>query len=122
MNKKDIAKSFFELAFSGKVQEAWDKYVHPDFRHHNPKVKEGAEALKQALEDFARIFPNNQYEVKRVLEDGDFVVVHVGGRMKPEDEEESGIYIFRFDGDLIAEEWEVFWSIPDDSPNKDGAF
>jgi hypothetical protein len=35
MNKKGVAESFLALASSGRVREAYDKYIHPDFRHHN---------------------------------------------------------------------------------------
>jgi hypothetical protein len=35
MNKKEMAISFLRLASSGNVREAYEKYVHPDFRHHN---------------------------------------------------------------------------------------
>ena len=36
MNNKESAISFLRLASSGNVREAYEKYVHPDFRHHNP--------------------------------------------------------------------------------------
>lgn len=35
MSKKEIATAFLQLASSGKVREAYEKYVHPDFRRHN---------------------------------------------------------------------------------------
>jgi hypothetical protein len=45
MSKKDIAISFLKLASSGKVREAYEKYVHPDFSHHNPYFKGDRESL-----------------------------------------------------------------------------
>jgi hypothetical protein len=36
MNKKEIAIAFLHLASSGKVREAYEKYIHPEFQHHNP--------------------------------------------------------------------------------------
>jgi len=35
MNNKERAIAFLRLASSGKVREAYETYVHPDFRHHN---------------------------------------------------------------------------------------
>ena len=32
MNKKDSAISFLRLASSGNVREAYNTYIHPDFR------------------------------------------------------------------------------------------
>lgn len=31
MNKKEIAETFLKMVSSGKVREAYEKYVHPDF-------------------------------------------------------------------------------------------
>jgi predicted SnoaL-like aldol condensation-catalyzing enzyme len=36
MNNKELAISFLRLASSGNVREAYEQYVHPQFRHHNP--------------------------------------------------------------------------------------
>jgi len=38
MNNKEMAISFLRLASSGNVREAYEQYVHPQFRHHNPYV------------------------------------------------------------------------------------
>ena len=35
MSNKAIAESFLMLASAGRVREAYEKYVHPEFRHHN---------------------------------------------------------------------------------------
>jgi hypothetical protein len=35
MNNKERAISFLCLASSGNVREAYDTYIHPQFRHHN---------------------------------------------------------------------------------------
>lgn len=39
MTKKEIAESFLKLASAGKVREAYEKYVHADFIHHNTYYK-----------------------------------------------------------------------------------
>jgi hypothetical protein len=36
MRNKDRAISFLCLASSGKVREAYNTYIHPQFRHHTP--------------------------------------------------------------------------------------
>jgi predicted SnoaL-like aldol condensation-catalyzing enzyme len=54
MNKKEIATSFLTLASSGNVAEAYEKYVHPQFRHHNVYFKGGRESLQKAMEENAR--------------------------------------------------------------------
>jgi predicted SnoaL-like aldol condensation-catalyzing enzyme len=120
--KKEIAVSFLRLASSGKVREAYKKYVHPDFFHHNPYYKGDRESLLVGMEESAVEFPDKVFEAVRVLEDGEFVAVHGRIRLKPDMSEYVLIHIFRFDGDHIVEEWEAAQEIPKESPNKNGTF
>jgi len=51
MNKKEIATEFLKMASSGKVKEVYDKYVHPDFFHHNAYFKGDRETLIKGMEE-----------------------------------------------------------------------
>ena len=119
-NKKDIAVSFLQLASSGKVRQAYRKYVHPQFCHHNPYFKGDRESLLAGMEESGVEFPKKVFEAVRTLEDGDFVAVHGKVRLKPDMPEIALIHIFRFDGDLIIEEWEAAQEVPEESPNENG--
>jgi predicted SnoaL-like aldol condensation-catalyzing enzyme len=121
MNKKDIAASFLKLGSSGNVREAYDKYVHPDFRHHNAFFKGDRETLLKAMEENVQEFPNKAYETLRALEDGDLVAVH-GKVTFASDQQWSVIHIFRFDGGKIIESWEASQQVFKDSPNENGIF
>ena len=121
-SRKDIAVSFLQLASSGKVRQAYDKYVHPQFSHHNPYFKGDRETLLAGMQENAAKFPNKSFEVIRTLEDGDFVAVHGKVRLNPDMPEIALIHIFRFDGDLIIEEWEAGQEVPQESPNENGMF
>jgi predicted SnoaL-like aldol condensation-catalyzing enzyme len=121
MSKKDIAESFLRLASSGKVREAYKKYVHPDFRHHNAYFKGDRESLLHGMEENAKEFPNKTYEALRMLEDEDLVAIH-GKVMLSPDSEWSVIHIFRFEGDKIIEMWEASQEALKDSPNDNGIF
>ncbi len=67
MNKKDIAISFLRLASSGNVREAYEKYVHPDFCHHNPSFPGDRASLLAGMEENAVKFPNKEFEAVRAL-------------------------------------------------------
>lgn len=121
MNKKDIAESFLKLASSGKVREAYEKFVHLDFHHHNAYFKGDRETLLLGMEENAKKFPNKTYETLRALEDGDLVAIHGKVALSP-DKQFSVIHIFRFEGDLIIEEWEAGQEVLKDSPNENGIF
>jgi predicted SnoaL-like aldol condensation-catalyzing enzyme len=121
MNKKDIATSFLQLASSGEVREAFLKYIHLQFRHHNAYFKGDRESFLKAMEDNARQFPDKTYETLRALEDGDLVAVHGKVKLSP-DSQWSVIHIFRFENDKIIESWEASQEVLKDSPNENGIF
>src|SRR2546423_10159656 len=119
---KEIAVIFEQLVVSGQIREAYEKYVSPDFRHHNPYFKGDRESLLLGMEKNAAQFADKAYEVKRVLEDGDLVATHSRLKPKPDMPEMAVVHIYRFEGDKIAEEWDLGQQIPDNSPNENGLF
>ncbi len=121
MNKKDIATTFLQKASSGNVAEAYENYVHSDFRHHNAYFKGDRETLLKGMEENTSQFPTKTYETLRALEDGDLVAVHGKVTLAP-DQIYSVIHIFRFEGDKIIEEWEASQQSMEDSPNENGIF
>jgi predicted SnoaL-like aldol condensation-catalyzing enzyme len=122
MNKKEAAVAFLQLASSGQVREAYDTYVHPGFRHHNPYFEGDRESLLQGMQASAGEFPHKVFEPLRSLEDGDLVAVHGRVRLKPDAPWIALIHIFRFQDDLIIEEWEAAQEVPAELPNENGAF
>jgi predicted SnoaL-like aldol condensation-catalyzing enzyme len=120
--RKDVAVSFLRQAASGRVREAYDKHVSKGFRHHNPFFAGNAEALIAGMEENARQNPGKRLEVLRALEDGDLVAVHSHVRQKPEDRGAALVHLFRFEGDRIAELWDVGQPVPAESLNANGMF
>ncbi len=122
MNNKESAISFLRLASSGNVREAYETYVHPDFRHHNPYFPGDRASLLATMEENAATFPQKEYEAVRALEDGDLVAVHGRVRLTPSRPWIALIHIFRFQDNQIIEEWEAGQEVPQDSPNENGVF
>jgi predicted SnoaL-like aldol condensation-catalyzing enzyme len=122
MNKKEAAISFLQLASSGQARAAYETYVHPEFRHHNPYFKGDRASLLQGMQASAVEFPNKVFEPLRALEEGDLVAVHGRVRLKPEAPFIALIHIFRFQDGLIIEEWEAAQEVPAEIPNENGAF
>lgn len=121
MSKKEAAESFLRLASSGKVREAFWKHVHPNFQHHNAYFKGDRETLLAGMEEDAKQFPEKTYQTLRVLEEGDLVAIHGKVTHSPESQW-SVIHIFRFQDNLIIEEWEASQSLIEESPNENGIF
>jgi predicted SnoaL-like aldol condensation-catalyzing enzyme len=121
MNRKEIASAFLNLASAGRVREAYERFIHPGFRHHNAYFKGDWESLKTAMEANARQYPGKRFETLRALEDGELVAVH--GRVRlTEGSEWSVIHIFRFDDGKIVELWEASQEALKNSPNGNGLF
>ena len=120
MNKKEIATTFLSLASAGDVEEAYEKYVHPQFRHHNVYFKGDRNSLREAMAVNAQEYPNKTYEPIHALEDGELVAVH--GKVTLDPKIYGVIHLFRFEEGLIIESWEASQEELEDSPNENGLF
>ena len=122
MSNKQAATEFLRLAATGHVREAYDNYVHADFRHHNAYFPGDREALMKGMEESAENLPNKEYDSLRVLEDGDLVAVHGRIRLQPGLPDMAVVHILRFADGKIIEEWEAVQQVPEDCPNENGVF
>ena len=123
MSRKNSAVTFLKLASAGKVDDAYAKFIAPDFVHHNQYFKGDRESLRLAMADAHAKSPNKLIDVKQVFEDGDFVVTHsLVVRTNPSDPDVAVVHIFRFDGDKVVELWDLGQLLSKDSPNERGAF
>jgi predicted SnoaL-like aldol condensation-catalyzing enzyme len=121
-NIKDAAVAFLKLASSGGVREAYAKFVGEGFRHHNPYFEGSADSLQAGMEENARQNPDKVLEVKRVIAEGEFVVVHSHVRQKPDELGGAVVHIFRFENDRIVELWDLGQPVLEESPNQYGMF
>ena len=119
---KDIAILFLRLAATGRVSEAYDKYISPDFRHHNAYFPGDRESLRNAMEEAARANPKTSIETKQAIHEGNMVAVLSHVRHKPDDKGFAVVHWFRFDSDKIVEMWDIVMKIPEDVPNENGVF
>lgn len=120
MDIREAAILFLKLAGTGKVEEAYEKFVAPDFIHHNQYFQESREALKNAMEEAHQTSPNKLIETKHCYLDGDTVVTH--SLVVKEDLEIAVVHIFRFRNNKIVELWDLGQVIDRDSPNEKGLF
>ena len=121
-DRKKTAVELIQMAVDGTAHEALDRFVTPGFKHHNPDVPSGIGALRRAMRDDAKKVPNKRLDVKHVLSDGDVVAVHFHVTRKPGDPGLAIVHLDRFEGDRIAEVWDIGREVPQDSPNEDGTF
>jgi uncharacterized protein YndB with AHSA1/START domain/predicted SnoaL-like aldol condensation-catalyzing enzyme len=119
---RDAAVGFLTLVASGKVGEAYDRFIGPSFRHHNPFFRGDATSLRAAMEANARENPQKTLEVKQTLEQGDRVAVLSHVRQRPGDPGASVVHVFRFQDGRVVELWDVGQPVPKEPVNENGMF
>ena len=119
---KENAVSFLKQVASGNVREAYQNFVGPEFRHHNPYFPGDADSLMMGMEESAVNNPHKILEVRLAIQDGDIVAVHSHVKQNPNDLGGAVVHIFRFQEDKIVELWDIGQPIPEDSVNQNGMF
>lgn len=111
---KANALAFYEMVFNQhKVAEGTKKYIAKEYLQHNPTVADGPQAFIDAFEPFLRENPESHAIIKRVIAEGDLVMLHVHSRLNKQDAGEAVVDIFRFDDDgKIIEHWDVIQPVP----------
>jgi predicted SnoaL-like aldol condensation-catalyzing enzyme len=109
---EQIAVSFLERAFNEGDLTAIDELVLPDVIEHNPQSVDGAPALRDLVTRVRGANPQYQVIVKRVLAEGDLVLVHNNVVPTPGARGSAVVDIYRFEDGKIAEHWDVTQAVP----------
>lgn len=117
---KVVAVDFLKLIVAGNIDQAYEKYVDMDGRHHNAFCSAGFLALKQAMKDNDRQFPDKSIVIKNVVGEGGLVVVHSHLTLKAGDPGIITVHLLRFDKGKMVEMWDCGQAVPVGMPNKDG--
>jgi predicted SnoaL-like aldol condensation-catalyzing enzyme len=123
MNRKERAAAFLKMAGLGNAKAAYEQFIAPNFIHHNQYFKGDRQSLMDAMDAAHRKSPNKVIDIKQVFEDGNTVITHSRVvRENPNEPDVAVVHIFRFEGDKVAELWDVGQPLNRDSANENGAF
>ncbi len=128
IDHKSAALEFFKLISAQKFKEGL-RFFAPDSKTHNPYVAGSMDALTDAMaaanKEGISQYPEAEFSVKHILADGDLVAVHtelLNFKSKPSEGGLRQVHLFRFEGEKIAEYWDVTQMVLPDMPNAGGAF
>jgi predicted SnoaL-like aldol condensation-catalyzing enzyme len=122
-NNKNVVRSWSELAINQrKPEEAVAKYLGPHYRQHNPGSADGPDSFIAVVKRFAQAYPQFRLESKRIIAEGDYVVLHSHLILKPGDRGSAVVDIFRLENGKIVEHWDVVQEVPETSANNNTMF
>lgn len=119
---KDEAVHYLQMIIAGEIDEAYERYISPDLRHHNPHFPGDAESLRNAMKANDGMSPNKTLEVKQTIEEGEMVMVYSHIKQNPSDLGAAVVHVFRFSNGKIIEMWDVGQPLLEESPNENGMF
>jgi len=120
-NKK-IVVDFYDKALNQKDFDAAAKYFGPRYIQHNPTAADGIEGFKRLITFLKEKFPNSRSEIKRVIAEGDIVVLHVHSVREPGQRGRAIVDMFRLENGKIVEHWDVIQDIPEKPANDNTMF
>lgn len=94
-----------------------DKYIQ-----HNPFVSDGKKPFIDFFVGFYKKHPAAKTDIKRIIAEGDLVVIHTHSKIDESDRGRAVMDIFRVANGKIVEHWDVSQSIPDKSANENTMF
>ena len=120
-NKK-LVIAFYQKMIGEKDPEAARRYMGATYKQHSAYAKDGFEGVAEFALMFKRDFPNHRYDIKKVIAEGDMVVLHLHGINGMSPHGEQVVDMFRVvDGKVVAH-WDVIHPLPETSQNPNGHF
>jgi predicted SnoaL-like aldol condensation-catalyzing enzyme len=119
---KALVTAFYDAAINRKDFAAASQYLGPQYIQHNPTAHDGAEGLKGFIEFLTARFPNQKGEIKRVIAEGDLVMLHIHSTRGDDTPGRAIVDIFRVADGKVVEHWDVIQDIPASAANTNGMF
>jgi predicted SnoaL-like aldol condensation-catalyzing enzyme len=121
-HNKKLVLDFYHKLIGEKDFEAAREYMGAEYRQHAPYAADGHAGVADWVRKMKEAFPQHHYEVKKVIAEGDLVVLHLHGKQGPNPFGESVVDIFRIKDGKVVEHWDVIQPIPESADNANSMF
>lgn len=118
---KEVVTAFYDAAINKKDFDAAVKYLGAEYKQHNPTAADGKEGLRGFIDFLKSRFPTQRGEIKRVIAEGDLVVLHVHST-RGDGPGRAIVDIFRVKDGKVVEHWDVIQDVPEKASNSNGMF
>lgn len=120
---RTVVVNFYQQVFQQhQVEAAVKRYIGRDYIQHNPYVGDGSKPFVDYFVPFFKQNPQARSDIKRVIVQGDLVVLHVLSKDKPDERGTAVVDIFRVKDGKIVEHWDVQQAIPTEAANHNTMF
>ena len=115
-NVKVVVDFFQRLMNEHDFEYTFEKYGNGSYTQHNRAIPNEISGLVNYVKILTKRFPEYSFDVKRIMADGDFVVLHSHTTMKAKHRgnEKKGFIItdtFRLEDGQLAEHWDAIQPI-----------
>lgn len=122
LNKR-LAIDCLDMIFNQhKPAQAVAQYIGGSYRQHNPDAPDGPQGIIAFAGNYLRANPQSSMDFKRVIAEGDLVVVHSHVKASVSDRGESAVDIFRVQNGKLVEHWDVVQPVPAHPANRNSMF
>jgi len=118
----DLVIEMYHKVLIAMDSSAVDRYISPDYIQHSMLAPPGRDALKAFLDHVKVESPDAKQTIHRSFADGDHVIVHTHVERWPGDPGLAVVDIFRCEGGLIVEHWDVLQDVPAHPVNPNSMF
>lgn len=118
----DLVLEMFEKVLRPLDSTHVDTYISPNYVQHSSLAEPGVQALKDFLDFVHERSPEASQTIHRTFVDGDHVVLHYHVKRFPEDPGMAVVDIFRVEGGMIVEHWDVLQDVVVGGPNPNPMF
>jgi predicted SnoaL-like aldol condensation-catalyzing enzyme len=118
LSPREVVERFIPLFYEQKnARLAFESWMAPSYIQHSPMAADGREAAIRSIEPFFEAQPDLRYDIKLVIAEGPYVMVHNWMQRYPGDRGAAVVDILRIEKGWIVEHWDVLQWIPEESRN-----